>query len=248
MMAATLADGVTVIEHAAGEPEVVDLANCLNAMGARIDGHGSPLIRIEGVSRLHGARYRIIPDRIEAGTLMMAAAMLGGDVRIHGARSEHLGAVIDKLAEAHVSVEQLNGALRIRSDRRLNAVDVMTLPFPGFPTDLQAPFLAMMAVSQGVSVVTEKIYPERFMHVQELARMGAHISREGPSVVVKGVERLSGAPVMASDLRASAALVLAGLTADNCTELHGVEHLDRGYQRLEQKLARLGARIRRATS
>jgi len=245
MMAATLADGVTTIEHAACEPEVVDLANFLIAMGARIAGHGSPVIRVEGVPRLHGASYQIIPDRIEAGTVMIAAAMLGGDVRIDGARAEHLGAVIDKLTQAGASIEQLNGALRVRSDGRLNAVDVTTLPFPGFPTDLQAPFVATMAISQGVSIVTEKIYPERFMHVPELKRMGAQISREGPSAIIKGVNGLSGAPVMGSDLRASAALVLAGLIAESHTELQGVEHLDRGYEQFERKLAGLGARIRR---
>jgi len=248
MMAATLADGMTVIEQAACEPEVVDLANCLIAMGAKISGHGAPLIRIEGVSRLHGTHYRIIPDRIEAGTLMIATAMLGGDVRIHGAVPEHLGAVIGKLTEANVSIESLDGCVRVRSDRKLKSVDVTTLPFPSFPTDLQAQFLAMMSVSQGVSIVTEKIYPERFMHVPELKRMGAQITREGASAIVKGVERLSGAPVMASDLRASAALVLAGLTADNSTQLHGLEHLDRGYEHLEQKLTRLGARLRRINS
>jgi UDP-N-acetylglucosamine 1-carboxyvinyltransferase len=248
MMAATLADGLTVIEQAACEPEVVDLANCLLAMGAKISGQGSPLIRIEGVSHLHGARYRIIPDRVEAGTLMMAVAMLGGDVSIGGVVPEHLGAVAEKLTEANVAIEQLNGFLRVRSSGEIKGVDMTTLPFPGFPTDLQAQFLAMMSISRGISLVTEKIYPERFMHVPELNRMGAQISREGPSVIVKGVSGLSGAPVMASDLRASAALVLAGLAADHSTELHGVEHLDRGYERLEQKLATLGANIRRETT
>lgn len=245
LMAATLAEGVTVIERAACEPEVVDLANCLIAMGATISGHGTPVIHVEGVSRLHGTRYRIIPDRIEAGTLMLAVAMLGGQVKIEGALTEHLGAVTEKLIEAHVTVDQCNGAISVRSDRALNAVDVTTLPFPGFPTDLQAQMTALMAVSRGVSLLTEKIYPERFMHVPELTRMGAQITREGSSAIVKGVERISGAPVVASDLRGAAALVLAGLVADNHTELRGVEHLDRGYEQLEQKLARLGARIRR---
>ncbi len=248
MMAATLADGETVIEHAAREPEVVDLANCLTAMGAKMTGHGSSLIRIEGVSRLHGTRHRIIPDRVEAGTLMIAAAMSRGAVNVHGAVAEHLGAVVEKLREAHVKIEPLDGGLRVQSDGNLNAVDVTTLPFPGFPTDLQAQITAMMTISQGVSLLTEKIYPERFMHVAELSRMGAQITREGATAVVKGVERLSGAPVVASDLRGAAALALAGLVADNHTELHGVEHLDRGYERFEQKLTRLGASIRRVRS
>ncbi len=245
MMAATLADGVTVIEHAACEPEVADLANCLVGMGAKITGQGTPRISIEGVLRLHGARHRILPDRIEAGTLMIAAAMLGGEVTVKGAIREHLGGLIDKLIEANVSVDSLNGSLRVRSDRRLKGVQVTTLPFPGFPTDLQAQMMAMMTMSEGVSVVTERIYPERFMHVPELRRMGAQITREGPSAIVQGVGRLSGAPVTASDLRASAALVLAGLAADTVTELSGVEHLDRGYEQLETKLTHLGAAIRR---
>jgi len=247
LMAATLAQGVTTIEHAAYEPEVVDLANCLIAMGARIEGHGGPVIRVEGVERLHGATYRIIPDRIEAGTLMIAAAIAGGDVLIHGARAEHLGAVVDKLSEAGATVEQLNGALRVAAAHPLQAVDVTTLPFPGFPTDLQAQMMALMAVSRGVSVLTEKVYPERFMHISELNRMGASITREGASAIVKGVARLSGAPVIATDLRASAALILAGLAAENQTALAGVEHLDRGYQHLEEQLARLGAKIRRVS-
>jgi len=245
MMAATLADGVTVIESAACEPEVVDLAEFLIAMGARLSGHGTPRITIEGVLRLHGARHRIISDRIEAGTLMIATAMAGGEATLEGAVTEHLGAVIDKLTQAGVSIESCNGGLRIRSEGALRGVDVTTLPFPGFPTDLQAQMMAMMAIGRGVSIVTEKIYPERFMHVPELRRMGAQITREGPSAIVKGVERLSGAPVKATDLRASAALVLAGLAAENHTVLEGVEHLDRGYEHLEAKLAALGARIRR---
>ncbi len=245
MMAAALADGITTIEHAACEPEVIDLANFLLAMGARISGHGTTLIRVEGASRLHGAHYRIIPDRIEAGTLMMAVGMLGGDIHIHGARPDHLRAVIDKLAEARVRIEGINGTLRVQSTGEVNAVDVTTLAFPGFPTDLQAQMVAMMSVSRGVSCMTEKIYPERFMHIPELNRMGAQISREGPNALIKGVERLSGAPIVASDLRASAALVLAGLVADRRTELRGVEHLDRGYEHLEIKLGRLGAQIHR---
>lgn len=245
MMAATLAEGTTFIEQAACEPEVIDLANFLIAMGARIEGHGSPMIRVEGVERLHGVEYQIIPDRIEAGTLMIATAAVGGDVMIEGVRADHLGAVIDKLSEAGVHIEKLNGSLRVRASGQTRAVDVTTLPFPGFPTDLQAQMMALMAVSKGVSILTEKVYPERFMHISELNRMGASIMREGASAIVKGVEQLSGAPVTAPDLRASAALVLAGLAADNQTELSGLEHLERGYQRLEQQLLQMGAKIRR---
>ncbi len=248
MMVATLAEGVTIIEQAACEPEVVDLANFLIAMGAKIVGHGTSIMHVEGVSRLRGARYRVIADRIEAGTLLMATAMLGGDVLVRGAREDHLRAVVDKLIEACVTIEQEDGGLRVRSTRELKGVEVTTLPFPGFPTDLQAPMTALMSVSRGVSLMTEKIYPERFMHVPELKRMGAQISREGPSAIVKGVERLSGAPVNASDLRAAAALVLAGLVAENCTEVFGIEHLDRGYAHLEQKLVSLGARLTRERS
>ncbi|MBI3324174.1 MAG: UDP-N-acetylglucosamine 1-carboxyvinyltransferase [Candidatus Omnitrophica bacterium] len=245
MMAATLARGTTVIEHAACEPEVVDLANYLVAMGAKISGQGASVIHIEGVDRLHGVRYRLIPDRIEAGTLMIGAAMVGGDVTLVDACTDHVGALIEKLREASVSIEAVDGSIRVRSDRNLKAVDITTLPFPGFPTDLQAQMTAMMTVSQGKSLVAEKIYPERFMHVAELNRMGAQISREGATAIVKGVPRLSGAPVKATDLRASAALVVAGLVADNTTVLHGVEHLDRGYEGLEDKLSALGAIIRR---
>ena len=248
MMAAALADGMTVIEHAACEPEVVDLADFLTAMGARIGGQGGPVIRIEGVPVLHGARHRIIPDRIEAGTFLIAAAMVGGDLTVEGARAEHLGAVIDKLIEAGATVDKLDGAIRVRADHSLRAVHVTTLPFPGFPTDLQAQMMALMAVSRGVSVVTEKVYPERFMHIAELSRMGASINREGSSVIIKGVARLSGAPVTATDLRASAALLLAGMAAENQTELGGLEHLERGYDRLAERLAGLGADIRRITA
>lgn len=245
MMAATLAEGVTTIEQAACEPEVVDLAHCLIGMGARIEGQGGPVIRVEGVSRLRGAHHRIIPDRIESGTLMIAAAMVGGDLTLEGARAEHLGAVIDKLAEAEVVIEKLDSALRVRAAHPPRAVEITTLPFPGFPTDLQAQMMALMAVGRGVSVLTEKVYPERFMHIGELNRMGAAITREGSSAIVKGVERLSGAPVNGSDLRASAALLLAGMCAENQTELTGVEHLKRGYQNLEEQLVRLGADIQR---
>ena len=245
MMAAALAEGVTTIEHAACEPEVVDLANCLAAMGGRIEGQGGPVIQVEGVKRLRGVRYRIIPDRIEAGTFMIAAAVAGGDLTIEGARAEHLGAVIDKLSEARVGVEKCNSALRVTASEPARAVDVTTLPFPGFPTDLQAQMMALMAVSRGVSVLTEKVYPERFMHIAELNRMGSSTVWEGSSAIVKGVERLSGAPVSGSDLRASAALMLAGMAAENQTELTGLEHLERGYQNLDERLVRVGANIQR---
>jgi len=245
MMAAALACGTTIIEQAACEPEVVDLANFLIAMGARIEGQGSSVIRIEGVNELRGTSYRIVPDRIEAGTLMMAAAIVSGDLTIEGARAEHLGAAMDKLAEANVRVEKMNGALRVFRTGPIRAVDVTTLPYPGFPTDLQAPMMALMAVADGVSVLTEKVYPERFMHIAELNRMGANITREGASAIVKGVSRLSGAPVNAPDLRASAALILAGMAADNQTEISGLEHLDRGYVDFPERLVRLGASIRR---
>ena len=248
MMAATLANGTTIIEHAACEPEVVDLTKCLIAMGARIEGCGGPIIRVVGVKRLRGARVKIIPDRIEAGTLMIAAAISKGDLTIEDARCEHLGAIIDKLREADAVVEKLDNGLRIHANEPPRAVNVTTLPFPGFPTDLQAQMMALMAISRGVSIITEKVYPERFMHVAELNRMGSQITREGSCAIIKGVERLSGAPVVASDLRASAALILAGLAADNQTELSGLEHMERGYQDLEGKLVRLGAKIRRVSA
>jgi UDP-N-acetylglucosamine 1-carboxyvinyltransferase len=245
MMAATLAEGDTSIQHAACEPEVVDLADCLIAMGAKISGHGTPLIHIEGVTALHGARHAVIADRIETGTLMLATAILGGEMTIRGAQPAHLSAVMEKLIEAGVEVETRQGGLRVRATQRLNAIEIATLPFPGFPTDLQALAMVMMTLSRGVSVVTENIYPERFMHVPELKRMGAQITREGHSAIVKGTERLSGAQVVATDLRAAAALVLAGLAAEDRTEVRGIEHLDRGYEQLERKLVSVGARMTR---
>jgi UDP-N-acetylglucosamine 1-carboxyvinyltransferase len=245
MMAATLAEGETVIQQAACEPEVVDLANMLVAMGAKISGQGTPVIHIRGVHALHGAQWRVIPDRIETGTLLLATAIVGGDVTIRGAQAAQVSAVVEKLIEAGVTVEARDGGLRVRAAARPQAIEVTTLPFPGFPTDLQALATVMMTLSRGVSMVREQIYPERFMHVPELKRMGAEITREGHSAIIKGIERLSGAPVVATDLRAAAALVLAGLAADGCTELRGVEHLDRGYEGLERKLVSLGARIRR---
>ncbi len=248
MMAAALAFGTTIIQHAACEPEVVDLAEFLIAMGARIEGQGGPVIKIEGVKRLHGARYRIIPDRIETGTLMIAAAVCGGEVMLQGACDEHLGAVIDKLREAGATVERFDDGLRVAVKGPLRGVDITTLPYPAFPTDLQAQMMVLMAVSRGVSMITEKVYPERFMHVAELSRMGASITREGPSAIIRGVAQLSGAPVVATDLRASAALVLAGLVAENHTELSGLEHLQRGYVDLEGQLRSLGAKIQRTTA
>ena len=222
MMAATLAHGSTTIENAACEPEVVDLARFLKKMGARITGEGSPHLEIEGVKKLHGARFSVIPDRIEAGTVMFAAAMTGGDVLVKKAEPAHQNVVIDKLRQSGVRVEKGKNTIRIRRSGRLKPVDVTTLPYPGFPTDLQAQMMALMAVTGGISVITEKIYPDRFMHVSELNRMGSKIFLEGPSAIIHGVKQLSGAPVMASDLRASAALVIAGLVAEGATEVHRV--------------------------
>ncbi|MFA5148272.1 MAG: UDP-N-acetylglucosamine 1-carboxyvinyltransferase [Candidatus Omnitrophota bacterium] len=245
MMAATLAKGRTVIENAACEPEVVDLADFLLKMGAKIKGAGTHLIEIEGVKRLGGAEYEVIPDRIEAGTFMIAAAMTKGDITIRGARYDHLGALVDKLLDAGVTITRHGKDIRVRVKRQLKPVDITTLPYPGFPTDLQAQMMALMSEINGISVITEKIYPDRYMHVSELARMGAQVKLEGDSAIVKGIKQLSGAPVMASDLRASAALVLAGMAAKGRTDVSRVYHLDRGYDKIELKLSRLGANIRR---
>ncbi|MBI4970471.1 MAG: UDP-N-acetylglucosamine 1-carboxyvinyltransferase [Candidatus Omnitrophica bacterium] len=243
MMAATLAEGITRIESAASEPELVDLANFLNSMGAKVRGAGSHLIEIEGVKKLHGTRYKVIPDRIEAGTFMVAAALTKGDIRLKNIVPEHNNALLDKLREAGVGVETNRTSARITYRRKIKPVDVTTLPYPGFPTDLQAQMMSLMTVTQGISVITEKIYPDRFMHISELNRMGSKIHLEGNSAIVAGVKRLSGAPVMASDLRASAALVLAGLVAEGRTDVHRVYHLDRGYERIEEKLNSIGAKI-----
>jgi len=243
LMAATLAEGTTVIDCAACEPEIADLAGFLTAMGAKITGAGSPTIAVEGVKELHGARHRVVPDRIEAGTLMMAAAATGGDVFIENTNSGHLGAVIDKLRSMGVSVEKNNGTLHVKASPPLKSIDLTTLPYPGMPTDLQAQFMALLTVSDGISVVTEKVFPDRFMHAAELARMGADISKEGNSAIIRGVHSLSGSQVMASDLRASAALVIAGLVAKGETEIRRVYHIDRGYERIEERLNRLGADI-----
>ena len=243
MMAACLASGKTFIQNAACEPEVVDLARFLRKMGAKIRGEGSPRIEIEGVKRLTGARHCIIPDRIEAGTYMVAAAMTGGDVVIRKSISDHQNALMDKLSQSGVRVDREEETIRVRRNGRLRSVDVTTLPYPGFPTDLQAQMMALMAITPGISVITEKIYPDRFIHVAELNRMGSRIFLEGASAIVHGVKHLSGAPVTASDLRASAGLLLAGLVGEGRTEVHRVYHLDRGYERIEEKLSGLGARI-----
>ena len=245
MMAATLADGVTVIESAACEPEVVDLANFLNAMGAQISGAGSPTITITGVKKLHGAEHEVIPDRIEAATFLIAAGATNGQVVVKGARADHLRAVIDKLSEAGVSVERSGTNLVVRRNGKLKATDITTLPYSGFPTDVQAQMMSLLVLAKGISIITERIFESRFMHVSELARLGADIEIEGPSAIVKGGKPLSGAPVMASDLRASAALVIAGLAAKGSTQVNRIYHLDRGYEQMDVKLRKLGARIQR---
>jgi UDP-N-acetylglucosamine 1-carboxyvinyltransferase len=245
MMAATLAKGRTTIDSAACEPEVVDLGNYLKKMGAKIEGLGSPSITIEGVKKLSGANYSLIPDRIEAGTYVIGSAITKGDVTLKNMNLSMMGAMLDKLREAGVLLTEKNGGVRVRRTGPLRPISVTTLPYPGYPTDLQAQMMALMCVVPGISVITEKIYPERFMHVSELNRMGASIILEGPSAIVSGKKRLSGAPVMASDLRASAALVLAGLVAEGSTEISRVYHLDRGYENLVEKLKGLGAKIRR---
>ncbi len=245
MMAAALADGVTVIESAACEPEVVDLANFLCAMGAQISGAGSPTITVTGVEKLHGAEHEVIPDRIEAATFTIAAAATNGEITLKGARADHLRAVIDKLNEAGVSVEKRGANLVVRRKGKLKSADVTTLPYSGFPTDVQAQMTALFTLTPGISIITERIFESRFMHVSELARLGADIEIEGPSAIVKGGRLLSGAPVMASDLRASAALVIAGLAAKGTTQVNRIYHLDRGYEHMDAKLRKLGARIQR---
>ena len=245
MMAATLAQGTTVIENAAREPEVVDLANCLIAMGAKVSGAGTDVITIEGVEKLRGARYRVMPDRIETGTFLVAAAATGGSVTVTGARAGILDAVVDKLREAGATVESGDDWIRVDAPGALQAVNVRTAPYPAFPTDMQAQFMALNAVARGTAVITETIFENRLMHVQELRRLGADIEVEGNTAVVKGVPRLEGATVMATDLRASASLVVGGLIAHSATTVERVYHLDRGYERIEEKLSRLGARIKR---
>lgn len=245
MMAAVLAEGVTIIESAACEPEVVDLACFLNAMGAKITGAGSPTLTITGVKALHGAQHDVIPDRIEAATYAIAATATHGEVTLRGARAEHMRAVLDKLHDAGARIERSSDGVSIRRNGKLKPVDITTLPYSGFPTDVQAQMMALMALTPGISIITERIFESRFMHVSELARLGADIEIEGPSAIVKGGKPLSGAPVMASDLRASAALVIAGLAARGTTQVNRVYHIDRGYENIDGKLRHLGARIER---
>ncbi len=245
MMAACLASGETVIENAAREPEVVDLARCLNAMGARVCGAGTDRIVIEGVESLHGAQHRVLPDRIESGTFLVAAAACGGDVLLSSAAPETLDAVLDKLREAGATVDVGVDWIRLRASRRPQSVSLRTAPYPGFATDMQAQFMALDCVSEGVGRITETIFENRFMHVLELQRLGAQIDIEGNTAIVRGVPKLSGAKVMATDLRASASLVIAGLVAEGETIVDRIYHLDRGYDRMEQRLAGLGARIER---
>jgi UDP-N-acetylglucosamine 1-carboxyvinyltransferase len=247
LLAAVLARGETLIENAAAEPEIVDLADCLNAMGAKIEGAGTSTIRITGVPRLHGATHRVVPDRIEAGTYAVAAAMAGGEVRLTGARADHILPLIERLRAAGVTVETFDDALVVKRDpkTRLRAVDLETQPFPGFATDLQAQFMALMTLAEGESVIRETIFENRFMHAGELTRMGAEISVHGGEARVQGVDGLTGAPVAASDVRASVSLVIAGLAARGQTVVEGVHHLDRGFERLEEKLSACGADIRR---
>jgi UDP-N-acetylglucosamine 1-carboxyvinyltransferase len=248
LMAAVLASGETVIENAAREPEVVDLADLLAKMGARIEGAGTSLIRVHGVDRLHGADHSIIPDRIEAGTFLIAGAITGGDILVSGCRPDHLGALIQKLRQAGCDItEPAENLLRLRRPGHLKAVDVTTEEYPGFATDLQAQYMALMTQGEGISFVTETIFENRFMHASELLRMGANIRLEGRQAIVAGPSRLSGAGVIASDLRASASLVLAALIARGETIVDRVYHIDRGYERIEEKLARLGAAIRRVS-
>jgi len=245
MMAASLAEGTTIVENAAKEPEIEDLATVLNKMGAQVQGAGSDIIRIEGVTSLRGVTHRVIPDRIEAGSFVIAAVLTGSDVLVTGGRPAHLDAFFIKLKEAGVDLVTDENSVRVKGNGKLKSVDVTTLPYPGFPTDLQAQMMVLMSVADSVSVITETIFENRFMHAQELDRMGADIRLEGNRAVVRGVKELSGAPVMATDLRASVSLILAGLVASGTTEISRVYHLDRGYEHIEKKLSKLGAAIER---
>lgn len=245
MMAACLCEGETVIENAAREPEIVDLANCLVAMGAQISGAGTDVIRIRGVARLHGATHRIMPDRIETGTYLCAAAVTGGDVRLLDTSSAYLDAVIDKLMDAGCEIESERNAIHIKAPSRLKAVSLRTAPYPAFPTDMQAQFMALNSVADGAAVIRETIFENRYMHAVELQRLGANIRIDGSTALVTGVPRLQGATVMATDLRASASLVIAGLVAEGQTIVDRIYHLDRGYEKLDAKLAALGARVSR---
>jgi UDP-N-acetylglucosamine 1-carboxyvinyltransferase len=245
MMAACLADGETIIENAAREPEVVDLANCLVSMGARISGAGTDVIRIQGVEKLHGATHSIMPDRIETGTYLCAAAATGGDIRLLKTSAAYLDTVVDKLMDAGCEITVERDAIRLVAPQRLKAVSLRTAPYPAFPTDMQAQFMAINCIADGVATIRETIFENRFMHVSELVRLGADIQIEGSNAIVRGVERLEGATVMATDLRASASLVIAGLVAQGETLIDRIYHLDRGYERIEEKLAKLGAQVRR---
>lgn len=246
LMAAVLAKGKTTLKNAAREPEITDLANLLNAMGAKITGAGTSTIEIEGVDELHGATHRVIPDRIEVGTYMIASAMTGGDLTLDDVVPEHVEALSQKLIEAGATVETNGTKIRVVGPKVVQPVDIKTAPYPGFATDFQAQFMTLMAIADGTSTITETIFENRFMHVPELQRMGANLQIEGNTVVVKGVDNLLSAPVMASDLRASASLVLAGLAAKGVTEIHRVYHIDRGYEVIEKKLRKVGAKVRRA--
>jgi UDP-N-acetylglucosamine 1-carboxyvinyltransferase len=245
MMAATLARGTTKIESAACEPEIVDLAEFLIKMGARIKGFGTPLIEIQGVLSLHGAEHKIIPDRIEAGTFIIAALITKGEIKLTNVIWQHLGAILDKLEEIGAEIRKGTQTLQVRLVRRLKPANITTLPYPGFPTDIQAQMMSLMSITPGVSIITEKVYPDRFMHIAELNRMGAHIQRQGSHAIIEGAKQLSGASVMASDLRASACLVLAGLAAEGTTSVSRIYHLERGYENLDEKLRKLGADISR---
>jgi UDP-N-acetylglucosamine 1-carboxyvinyltransferase len=246
MMAATLADGITIIENAAREPEVTDLANCLNCMGAKISGAGSDTLVIEGVERLSGTEYKVLPDRIETGSYLVAAAITGGHVKLKDTRPDIMDAVLQVLQEAGADITVGEDWIELdMHGKRARAVNVQTAPYPAFPTDMQAQFTALNVVAEGAGTITETVFENRFMHVQEMQRMGAQITLKGNTAISTGVERLAGAPVMATDLRASASLVLAGLVADGETTIGRIYHIDRGYERIEEKLAQLGADIRR---
>ncbi len=245
MTAAVLAEGTTTIEYAACEPEVQDLANFLNKAGAKITGIGENKLTIEGVQELHGVDYEIIPDRIEAGTFMIAGVITRGDITLGNVKAEHLGAVLDKLKEIGAEITTAGSNIRVNGNNAYHAVDLMTLPYPGMPTDMQAQFMALLCIVEGKSIITEKIFPDRFIHAAELRRMGADIRVDGPNAIIRGTPFLSGTEVMISDLRAGAGLVLAGLIAKGTTHIHRIYHLDRGYERLEERLSKLGATIRR---
>ena len=245
MMASVLAEGVTVIEGAASEPEVVDLANFLNKMGAKIEGAGTRRIIIEGVSELHGAEHEVIPDRIETGTFLVAGAVCGNGVTLNRVKPEHVLSVTNALSNCGFKIESTENSISISPNGRNKPLEIATEPYPGFPTDMQAQMCALLSTTEGMSAITENIFPQRYMHIAELKRMGAHVQIEGATAIIQGVDRLYGAPVMASDLRASAALVLAGLKADGVTEIRRVYHIDRGYEHLDEKLGELGAQIER---